>query len=243
MTKATYSIFNDESIKKAVQDASMESSVYLREGDAGFELKKAYPTEGFEEHHRTEDCETYTLGEFENNEVSGDPDYARIYVSPRRNSIFNPGPDFSPEAMEKKGFKLIPVIETEHSTMSLRLGSQKSPGMHWDQSIAFVMLPPGSEVTEVTNADLQMLEDWMNNYGCQINLYGHDGALICSGDPVFASREKDALDALCGRLECEGIDALDGLTENVRTVDKSEFEEAFGQEEVVTIRRRSGPSM
>lgn len=243
MTKATYSIFNDESIKKAVQDASMESSVYLREGDAGFELKKGYPTEGFEEHHRTEDLETYTLGEFENNEVSGDPAYTRIYVSPRRNSIFNPGPNFSPEAMEKKGFKLIPVVETDHSSISLRLGSQKTLGMHWDQSIAFVMLPPGSEVSEVTQEHLESLEDWMNNHGCQVDLYGHDGALICSGDPVFASREKDALDALRGRLECEGIDALDGLTENVRIVDKSEFEKAFGQEEVVTIRRRSGPSM
>lgn len=238
-----YSIFTDEQIQEAVNQACVGSSIYLIQGEAGYEFKKEHSKESFEEYHRTENCETYTLAEFQNNEVSGDPAYARIYVSPRRNSIFNPGPEFSPEAMEKKGFRLIPVVETEHGLVSLRLGSEKTPGMHWDQSISFVMLPPGSEVTEVTNGDLEMLQDWINNHGCQIDLYDHTGALVCEGDPVFASREQDALEALHSRLECNEVEALDELTEDVRIVDKAEFEKAFGQAEVVTIRRRSGPSM
>ncbi len=241
MTQDQYSIFNDERIKEAIKQAPMDSSIYLVEGDRGYELKKSYSTESFEDHHRTVDCQILTLDEFNKQEFDTDPAYASIYVSPRNRSLFYPGDDFHPMKMKEKGFKLFPVIETDHSTISLRFGSTKSEGMHWDESISFIMLPPDSELTEVTPADLQCLEDWINNHGCQVSLYDNTGTLICSGDPVFSSREEDALDALCSRLECNEIEALDELTSEVQIVDSEDFDEKFGKAEVVTIRRRNQP--
>ncbi len=58
---------------------------------------------------------------------------------------------------------------------------------------------------------------------------------------MFSSREDDALDALCSRLECDEIEALGDLTSEVQIVDPEDFDEKFGKAEVVTIRRRSQP--
>lgn len=238
-TTEAKSLLQRDDVKTAFNAISPGSSIYIQQGNVGLEVKKRYSDRGFNQEDRRIELGIYTLDEFQSGALDLAEEYAAIYVTPRDRSTFYPGRDFSPMEMQAKGFKLIPVVEYEHSSYALRFGNTKSEGNHWDESISFFLLPPNTELKEITQETLECFEDWLNNSALEVRLFDQTGSHLATGNPVYSSAEQTLLDRLDDDYEVGDLAIFEKLGAQAKIVSQEEFEAAFGAVEVKTIRSRS----